>query len=46
MVEFVPAAQTNGRFGKKAMSINLMGRLRTFGRFVGNGLDRSVQSSR
>ena len=23
-----------------------MGRLRTFGRFVGNGLDRSVRSSR
>ena len=28
--------------GSHRLSINLTGRLRTFGRFVGNGLDRSV----
>ena len=32
--------------GSVRLSINLTGRLRTFGRFVGNGLDRSVQYSR
>ena len=31
-------------WGKARLSINLTGRLRTFGGFVGNGLDRSVQS--
>ena len=33
------------RLGNFRLSINLTGRLRTFGGFVGNGLDRSVQSS-
>ena len=27
-------------------SINLLGQLRTYGRFVGNGLDRSVRLNR
>ena len=45
MVEFVPAAQTKRCAQYQAVD-KLNGRLRTFGRFVGNGLDRSVRFAR
>ena len=42
----IAAAMASPLGGKLRLSINLTGRLQTFGRFVGNGLDRSVRLSR